>query len=206
MEQTPTPATSDSIHPVLGQPLSGPWPQPHEVIYLGMGCFWGAERIMWNLPGVVNTAVGYAGGTTENPTYEQVCTGATGHAEVVQVVYDPTEVSAEDVLRRFWENHDPTQGDRQGNDIGPQYRSLVGCTTSAQYDTALALREAFNPAVRAAGKPDITTQILAPGELGPFWLAEDYHQAYLHYRPHGYCNLGPSGLTCPVGIGQVPED
>ena len=196
------------VHPILGQPLGGPWPDPHEVIYLGMGCFWGAERIMWNLPGVICTAVGYGGGHTPHPSYEQVCTGTTGHAEVVQVVYDPRKVSVEDVLRRFWENHDPTQGNRQGNDVGTQYRSFIGTTTPAQYAAAQATREAFNPVVRAAGLPDITTQIVGAGELGEFYLAEDYHQAYLHYRPYGYCNLGPSGMSCPVGVvgGAGSED
>lgn len=204
MAKPHTPTAADSIHPVLQQPLAGPWPDPHAVMIVGMGCFWGAERLMWSLPGVICTAVGYAGGTIPHPSYELVCTGTTGHAEVVRVVYDPTKIDCEQILRCFWENHDPTQGNRQGNDIGSQYRSFLGCTTTEQLTTAQASRDAFAPIVRAAGLRDITTEIVGPEELGAFYLAEDYHQAYLHYRPNGYCNLGPSGLTCPVGI-VTPE-
>jgi peptide-methionine (S)-S-oxide reductase len=191
-------------HTVLGTPLRGPWPAGLEVAYFGMGCFWGAERMFWKVPGVYSTAVGYQGGFTENPTYEETCTGRTGHAEVVQVVYDPAKVSYEDLLKVFWENHDPTQGMRQGNDVGTQYRSAIYTTTDAQLATATASRDAFQPAVRAARLGDITTEI-APA--GPFYYAEDYHQQYLSdaKNPNGYCNHGPNGLTCPVGVARVPQ-
>jgi peptide-methionine (S)-S-oxide reductase len=189
-------------HTVLGTPLRGPWPAGLEVAYFGMGCFWGAERLFWRVPGVYSTSVGYQGGFTENPTYEETCTGRTGHTEAVQVVYDPAKVSYEDLLKVFWENHDPTQGMRQGNDVGSQYRSAIYATSDAQLATAQASRDAFAPNVRAAGLSEITTEI-APA--GPFYYAEDYHQQYLSdvKNPNGYCTHGPTGLTCPVGVARV---
>jgi len=163
----------------------------------GMGCFWGAERMFWQLPGVYSTAVGYAGGRRENPSYQQVCAGTTGHAEVVQVAFDPTRITYEQLLQVFWENHDPTQGSRQGNDVGTQYRSVIYTTTPEQLSAAQKSRDAFQPVVTAAGYGPITTEI-AP--LPNFFLAEDYHQQYLDKNPGGYCNHGPNGLSCPVGV------
>jgi peptide-methionine (S)-S-oxide reductase len=191
-------------HTVLGTPLRGPWPAGLEVAYFGMGCFWGAERLFWEVPGVYSTAVGYQGGFTANPTYEETCTGMTGHTEAVQVVYDPTKVSYADLLKVFWENHDPTQGMRQGNDVGTQYRSAIYTTSEAQLKEAMASRDAFQPAVTASGLGPITTEIR---EAGPFYYAEDYHQQYLSdsKNPNGYCNHGPNGLTCPVGIARTPS-
>jgi peptide-methionine (S)-S-oxide reductase len=189
-------------HAVLGTPMKGPWPPGAEVAVFGMGCFWGAERMFWRLPGVISTAAGYAGGITPNPTYEEVCSGRTGHTEVVQVVYDPAKVSYEQLLKVFWENHDPTQGMRQGNDIGTQYRSAIYTTTDEQLAAAAASREAFQPVVRAAGKGEITTEI---GKLDKFYYAEEYHQQYLHKNPGGYCNIGPTGLSCPVGVASASE-
>ncbi|WP_432831648.1 peptide-methionine (S)-S-oxide reductase MsrA [Dactylosporangium sp. CA-092794] len=191
-------------HIVLGTPLRGPWPAGLEVAYFGMGCFWGAERIFWRIPGVYSTAVGYQGGFTKNPTYEETCSGRTGHTEAVQVVYDPAKVSYETLLKAFWENHDPTQGMRQGNDVGTQYRSAIYTTTPAQAATAAASREAFAPVVHAAGHGEITTEITP---AGPFYYAEDYHQQYLSdaKNPYGYCNHGPNGMTCPIGIGTLPS-
>ena len=189
-------------HTVLGTPLRGPWPTGYESAVFGMGCFWGAERIFWRLPGVYSTSVGYAGGSTPNPTYEEVCSGATGHTEAVQVVYDPDKISYEQLLKAFWENHDPTQGMRQGNDVGTQYRSAIYTTTAEQAATAEASRQAFAPVVRKAGRGDITTEI-AP--LGTYYLAEDYHQQYLSdsKNPGGYCNHGPNGMTCPIGVAKA---
>jgi peptide-methionine (S)-S-oxide reductase len=187
-------------HTVLGTPLKGPWPEGARVAVFGMGCFWGAERIFWRLPGVLSTSVGYAGGITPNPTYEEVCSGYTGHTEAVEVVYDPTKIEYADLLKAFWENHDPTQGMRQGNDIGTQYRSAIYTTTDEQLAEAQASREAFNPVVRAAGHGDITTEIRP---LGEYYYAEDYHQQYLDKNPGGYCNHGPNGMTCPVGVARV---
>lgn len=194
---TSVPLTSDVHHTVLGSPLAGPWPPGHEAMVFGMGCFWGAERIFWQLLGIYSTAVGYAGGRRENPSYQQVCAGTTGHAEVVQVVFDPTLISSEQLLKVFWENHDPTQGSRQGNDVGTQYRSVIYTTTPEQRSAAQKSRDAFQPVVNAAGYGLITTEI-AP--LPNFFLAEDYHQQYLDKNPGGYCNHGPNGLSCPVGI------
>jgi peptide-methionine (S)-S-oxide reductase len=189
-------------HVVLGTPLKGPWPAGLEVAVFGMGCFWGAERIFWQLPGVYSTSVGYAGGSTANPTYEETCSGATGHAEVVQVVYDPGKIAYADLLKVFWENHDPTQGMRQGNDAGTQYRSAIYTTTDEQARIAKASQEAFQPVVTAAGHGEITTEI-AP--LANYYYAEDYHQQYLAptKNPGGYCNHGPNGLTCPVGVART---
>jgi peptide-methionine (S)-S-oxide reductase len=190
-------------HTVLGTPLRGPWPAGLAVAYFAMGCFWGAERLFWNVPGVYSTAVGYQGGFTANPSYEETCTGRTGHTEAVQVVYDPAAVSYEDLLKVFWENHDPTQGMRQGNDVGTQYRSAIYTTTDEQLATALASRDAFQPSVTAARLGPITTEIKP---AGPFYYAEDYHQQYLSSQknPYGYCNHGPNGLTCPVGVARTP--
>jgi peptide-methionine (S)-S-oxide reductase len=189
-------------HTVLGTPLRGPWPAGTETAVFGMGCFWGAEKIFWQLPGVYSTSVGYAGGFTENPTYEQTCSGSTGHAEVVQVVYDPAKVSYETLLKAFWENHDPTQGMRQGNDVGTQYRSTIYTTTPEQAKIASASVAAFQPVVTAAGRGKITTEI---GTLGAYYYAEDYHQQYLSSdkNPNGYCNHGPNGMTCPIGIAKT---
>ena len=195
-----------ATHTVLGTPLRGPWPLGLEVAYFGMGCFWGAERIFWRIPGVHSTAVGYQGGFTTNPTYEETCSGRTGHTEAVQVVYDPLKVSYETLLKAFWENHDPTQGMAQGNDVGTQYRSAIYTTTPAQAATAATSREAFAPVVRAAGKGEITTEIADVATAGPFYYAEDYHQQYLSdvKNPYGYCNHGPNGMTCPIGVGSMP--
>jgi peptide-methionine (S)-S-oxide reductase len=189
-------------HTVLGTPLTGPWPAGHEVAVFGMGCFWGAERLFWKMPGVHSTSVGYAGGITPNPTYEETCSGLTGHTEAVQVVFDPSVVSYGQLLKAFWENHDPTQGMRQGNDIGTQYRSAIYATTDDQLAEALASREAFAPVVKAAGYGEITTEIAS---AGPFYYAEDYHQQYLDKEPGGYCGIGPNGMTCPVGITSASE-
>jgi peptide-methionine (S)-S-oxide reductase len=191
-------------HTVLGTPLRGPWPAGLEVAYFGMGCFWGAEKIFWQIPGVYSTSVGYQGGFTKNPTYDETCSGLTGHTEAVQVVYDPAKVSYETLLKAFWENHDPTQGMRQGNDVGTQYRSAIYTTTPAQAAAAASSRELFAPVVRAAGRGEITTEI-APA--GAFYYAEDYHQQYLSdsKNPYGYCNHGPNGMTCPIGVAKVPD-
>ena len=193
-----------STHAVLGTPLEGPWPEGTEVLYVAMGCFWGAERIMWRLPGVVTTAVGYMGGFTPNPTYEECCTGRTGHAETVLVAYDPAVLAAEHILKAFWENHDPTQGMRQGNDIGTAYRSAIYWTTPGQEAAARATTAAFQGELTRVGAGAITTEVRPASEAGPFWYAEDYHQQYLHKNPAGYCNHGPNGLTCPVGVGNLP--
>ncbi|MET7961326.1 peptide-methionine (S)-S-oxide reductase MsrA [Micromonospora zamorensis] len=189
-------------HEVLGTPLKGPFPEGLQVAVFGMGCFWGAERLFWTLPGVYTTSAGYAGGVTKNPTYEETCSGRTGHAEVVQVVYDPSKITYEDLLKVFWENHDPTQGMRQGNDVGTQYRSAIYTTTDEQRTIAESSRDAFQPIVTRAGKGEITTEI-AP--LGSYYFAEDYHQQYLAptKNPNGYCNHGPNGLSCPVGVARV---
>ena len=183
-------------HTELGTPLQGPWPSGYGVAVFGMGCFWGAERIFWRLPGVYSTSVGYAGGTTPNPTYEETCSGRTGHAEVVQVVYDPSKISYETLLKAFWENHDPTQGMRQGNDVGTQYRSALYTYDEAQQAAALASRDAYQRALSAAWQGRISTEIAA---APPFYFAEDEHQQYLSKNPDGYCGLGGTGVSCPVG-------
>ncbi|WP_320065939.1 peptide-methionine (S)-S-oxide reductase MsrA [Micromonospora sp. RTGN7] len=189
-------------HEVLGSSLKGPFPEGARVAVFGMGCFWGAERLFWVLPGVLTTSAGYAGGVTQNPTYEEVCSGRTGHAEVIQVVYDPTRISYEDLLKVFWENHDPTQGMRQGNDVGTQYRSAIYVTGDDQLAAAQASRDAFAPIVARAGKGEITTEI---DRLGDYYFAEDHHQQYLAptKNPNGYCNHGPNGLSCPVGVART---
>jgi peptide-methionine (S)-S-oxide reductase len=187
-----------SRHEVLGTPLQPPFPEGFERAVFGMGCFWGAERVFWTAPGVYTTAVGYAGGQTPNPTYEEVCSTQTNHAEVVLVVFDPGETSYEAMLKLFWENHDPTQGMRQGNDVGTQYRSAIYWTSDAQRDAALASREAFQANLAKAGYGEITTEI---AEAGRFYYAEDYHQQYLDKVPNGYCGLGGTGVSCPIGLG-----
>ncbi|MDQ1417521.1 MAG: peptide-methionine (S)-S-oxide reductase [Acidimicrobiaceae bacterium] len=189
-----------AVHFVNGNPLRPPFPEGMQRAVFGLGCFWGAERKFWEAPGVYSTAVGYAGGFTANPNYREVCSGQTGHAEVVQVVFDPAVTSYEAMLKLFWESHDPTQGMRQGNDHGTQYRSAIYWTTPAQRDTALASRDAFQPALSAAGHREITTEI---AEAGPFYYAEDYHQQYLAKNPGGYCGLGGTGVSCPVGVART---
>lgn len=184
-------------HFVTGRPLVGPWPDGHETAVFGLGCFWGAERVFWQTPGVWSTAVGYAGGFTPNPTYEETCSALTGHTEVVLVVFDPTQVSYEQLLKVFWEQHDPTQGMRQGNDVGTQYRSAVYTTTDEQLEMALTSRDRYEAQLAAAGYGSITTEI-APA--GPFYYAEPYHQQYLAKNPNGYCGIGGTGVTCPVGL------
>ena len=185
-------------HTVLGTPLTGPFPEGLEQIVVGMGCFWGAERVFWQAPGVYTTAVGYAGGYTPNPTYEEVCSGSTGHVEVVLVVFDPAKTSHGEMLRLFWENHNPTQGMRQGNDVGTQYRSAIYWDTEEHRRLAEASRGAYNARLHEQGYPEITTEI---AKAGPFSYAEDYHQQYLDKNPWGYCGLGGTGVSCPVGIG-----
>jgi peptide-methionine (S)-S-oxide reductase len=187
-----------SRHEVLGTPLQPPFPDGFERAVFGMGCFWGAERVFWQAPGVYTTAVGYAGGQTPNPTYEEVCSTQTNHAEVVQVVFDPSETSYEAMLKLFWENHDPTQGMRQGNDVGTQYRSAIYWTSEAQRDAALASRDAYQANLNKARYGEISTEI---AEAGPFYYAEDYHQQYLDKVPNGYCGLGGTGVSCPIGLG-----
>ena len=181
-------------HYVNGNPLSPPFPAGMEVAYFGLGCFWGAERVFWQLPGVYTTAVGYAGGETPNPSYEEVCSGRTGHTEAVLVVYDPKRVSYQQLLKMFWESHDPTQGMRQGNDVGTQYRSAIYWTTPEQQKLAEASRAAYEPALKSARYGGITTEVR---EAPPFYYAEDYHQQYLAKNPHGYCGLGGTGVSCP---------
>ena len=189
-----------AVHFVNGHQLEPPFPAGLETTVVGLGCFWGAERKFWQTEGVYSTAVGYSGGFTPNPTYEEVCSGRTGHAEVVLVVFDPAKVSYDQLLKVFWEAHDPTQGMRQGNDVGTQYRSAVYVTSDAQKQAALETRDAFQPALAAGGYGDITTEIADAGE---FYYAEDYHQQYLAKNPDGYCGLGGTGVSCPVGIGAT---
>jgi len=187
-----------SRHVVLGNPLEPPFPEGYGVAVFGLGCFWGAERAFWQTPGVWSTAVGYAGGFTPNPTYEEVCTGRTGHTEAVQVVFDPAVLSYRDLLKVFWEAHDPTQGNRQGNDVGTQYRSAVYVFDDAQRAAADETRTMFADKLRKAGYGEITTEIAPAGE---FYYAEDYHQQYLYKNPNGYCGLGGTGVSCPIGTG-----
>lgn len=187
-------------HTVLGTPLEGPWPEGTEVMSFAMGCYWGAERIFWKLPGVVTTAVGFQGGFTKNPTYEESTTGMTGHAETVLVAYDPSVTSPELLLKTFWENHDPTQGFRQANDRGTEYRSAVYTTTDAQLQAALTTRDTFQRELTEHRHGTITTEIRPASEAGPFWYAEDYHQQYLDKIPNGYCTHGPNGMTCQIGL------
>ncbi len=183
-------------HEVLGTPIGPPLPADLETLDVGMGCFWGAERVFWEAEGVYTTAVGYAGGHTPNPTYEEVCSGRTGHTEVVRVVFDPEQTDIATMLRLFWENHDPTQGMRQGNDVGTQYRSAIYWHSPDQREAAERSRRDYRDALRAAGHGDVTTEI---AEAGPFYYAEPYHQQYLAKVPNGYCGLGGTGVVCPVG-------
>jgi len=187
-----------STHYVNDAPLKGPYPHGSETIYFGLGCFWGAERLFWQMPGVVVTAVGYQGGHTPNPTYEEVCSGHTGHTEIVKVVYDPARIALDTLLKTFWEEHDPTQGMRQGNDVGTQYRSAIYTTTPEQAQVVARSRAAYQDALKARGLGAITTEI-APA--GPFYHAETYHQQYLAKNPNGYCGLQGTGVSCPVGLG-----
>ncbi len=192
-QQMPVP----ELHFVNGNPLVGPWPEGFETAVFGLGCFWGAERKFWQTEGVYSTAVGYAGGFTPNPTYEETCSGLTGHAEVVLVVFDPSRVSFDQLLKVFWENHDPTQGMRQGNDAGTQYRSAVYYTSDAQrsaIDKSLAM---YQQQLSDAGFGDITTEVKP---LGEFYYAEPYHQQYLAKNPNGYCGIGGTGVSCPIGL------
>ena len=184
-------------HHVLDTRLEPPFPVGTERALFGLGCFWGAERKFWEVPGVYTTAVGYAAGVTPNPTYREVCSGMTGHAEVVLVVFDPAKTSLDEMLRIFWENHDPTQGMRQGNDVGTQYRSVIYASSPAQREAALASRDLFQDRLTGAGYGRITTDI---ADEPPFYYAEDYHQQYLAKNPHGYCGLGGTGVTCPIGV------
>jgi len=192
----PTPLRVPAQHYVNGAPLAPPFAAHLEVAQFGMGCFWGAERLFWQLPGVVSTSVGYAGGYTPNPTYEEVCSGRTGHTEVVRVVFDPAVCSYTTLLRAFWERHDPTQGMRQGNDIGTQYRSAIHCTSDAQLEAARASRDAYQRSLGERQFGAITTEVIHAPE---FFYAEDYHQQYLAKNPNGYCGLGGTGVTCAIG-------
>ncbi|MDI5966878.1 peptide-methionine (S)-S-oxide reductase MsrA [Streptomyces sp. SL13] len=187
-------------HTVLGNPLSGPYPEGLEVADFGMGCFWGAERKFWQQDGVWTTLVGYQGGHTPNPTYEEVCSGETGHTEAVRVVHDPALISYDQLLKVFWEEHDPTQGFRQGNDAGTQYRSAIYTHSPAQLAAAEASRDAFQPALTASGHGPITTELLP---AGPFYAAEEYHQQYLDKNPGGYCGIGGTGVSCPIGVART---
>ena len=189
-------------HEVLGNPITPPFPEGYETAVFGMGCFWGAERLFWQADGVWTTAVGYAGGYTPNPTYEEVCSGSTGHTEAVLVVFDPAKTSYSEMLRIFWEGHDPTQGMRQGNDLGTQYRSAVYWTSDAQREAAEASKQAYDQELQAAGHGEITTEI---AEAGPFYYAESYHQQYLAKNPNGYCGLGGTGVACQIGVGVAAE-
>jgi peptide-methionine (S)-S-oxide reductase len=177
--------------------MAPPYPEGAEVADFALGCFWGAERRFWQTPGVITTAVGYMGGYTPNPTYEEVCSGRTGHAEAVRVVFDPAKISYPELLKVFWESHDPTQGMRQGNDVGTQYRSAVYTHSAEQRQAALESKEAFQHALHEAGHGDITTEI---ADAGDFYFAEDYHQQYLARNPNGYCGLGGTGVACPIGL------
>ncbi|KRA43101.1 peptide-methionine (S)-S-oxide reductase MsrA [Devosia sp. Root635] len=189
-------------HFVNGAALKGPYPQGAETIYFGLGCFWGAERLFWQMPGVIVTAVGYQGGSTANPSYEEVCSGRTGHTEAVKVVYDPSKVSLDTLLKTFWEEHDPTQGMRQGNDVGTQYRSAIYTTTPEQAAAVEKSRAAYQAALNSRGLGAITTEISPAGD---FFYAETYHQQYLAKNPNGYCGLQGTGVSCPIGLGVAAE-
>jgi peptide-methionine (S)-S-oxide reductase len=193
------PIPVSDTHVVLGTPMQAPWPDGHQVLYVAMGCFWGAERIFWQIDGVHSTAAGYMGGWTKNPTYEETCTAQTGHTEAVQVVYDPTVVDIDELLKAFWENHDPTTPNRQGNDVGTQYRSAIYPTTPEQLTAVQASREKYQAALHERGFGEVSTEIRAASEAGDgvFYYAEDYHQQYLHKNPRGYCNHG----FCQVAYG-----
>ncbi len=192
------PIPTDEFSFINARPLAGPYPEGSQTAHFGMGCFWGVERVFWKLPGVWVTAVGYMGGFTPNPTYREVCSGMTGHTEAVRVVFDPGQISFADLLKVFWENHDPTQGMRQGGDHGTQYRSAIYTGAAAQMAAALASRDAYQKALTTAGRGAITTEIAS---AGPFYFAEDYHQQYLAKNPEGYCGIGGTGVSCPTGAG-----
>jgi len=200
----PDPIPTEETHVVLGTPLKGPYPEGSESVVFAMGCFWGVERLFWKQPGVFTTAAGYIGGYTPNPTYKEVCSGQTGHTEGVLVVYDPKVISFQQLLKIFWENHDPTQGHRQGNDVGTQYRSAIIPSTSEQYTLAMTSRDAFATQMKALGKDAITTEVFQPSDTtkadapAPFYFAEDYHQGYLDKNPGGYCGLKGTGATCII--------
>ncbi|AQU82402.1 MULTISPECIES: peptide-methionine (S)-S-oxide reductase MsrA [unclassified Halomonas] len=189
------PIETSETHTITGHAMHPPFPEGYEDIVVGMGCFWGVERLFWQQPGVYITAAGYAGGSTPNPTYQETCTGRTGHTEVVRVIYDPKQVSLDTLLQIFWEQHDPTQGDRQGNDIGSQYRSAIYTTTDVQLATAKRSADAYQQALDRSGKGAITTEIKP---LDTFYYAEAYHQQYLAKNPNGYCGLKGTGVTCPI--------
>jgi peptide-methionine (S)-S-oxide reductase len=197
-QRMPAPAT----HTVLGTGLEPPFPAGLETAIVALGCFWGAERAFWTLPGVHSTAVGYSGGFTPNPTYEEVCSGSTGHTESVLVVFDPEQITYPEILRHFWESHDPTQGMRQGNDVGTQYRSAIFYGDDEQRQAAEASKEAYQAQLSAAGYGEITTEIAL---AGPFYYAEEYHQQYLDKNPGGYCGLGGTGVSCPIGLTRIAE-
>ncbi|MEN2421515.1 peptide-methionine (S)-S-oxide reductase MsrA [Streptomyces rimosus] len=200
----PEPAfTVPDRHTVLGTPLLGPYPEHLRVADFGLGCFWGAERKFWQAEGVWTTLVGYQGGHTPNPTYEEVCSGLTGHTEAVRVVYDPAKTSYEALLKLFWESHDPTQGFRQGNDTGTQYRSAIYTHSPTDQQTAEASRTAYQSVLTSSGYGDITTEILPAGPERPFYAAEGYHQQYLDKNPAGYCGIGGTGVSCPVGVAKA---
>ncbi len=190
-------------HAVLKTLMTSPFPEGSETAIFGLGCFWGAERLFWQTEGVISTAVGYAGGFTENPTYEEVCSGRTGHTEAVLVVFDPKVISFESLLRVFWEEHNPTQGMRQGNDVGTQYRSAIYTTTVEQARVVAVSRDAYQLELKKSGYGEITTEITS---AGPFYYAEEYHQQYLHKIPHGYCGLAGTGVGCPIGMGVGAAD
>jgi len=192
---TPMPVVEP--HVVLGMPIAPPFPEGTERAIFGLGCFWGAERLFWKLPDVYTTAVGYAGGATPNPTYEEACSGLTGHTEAVLVVHDPAKITYEELLKVFWEGHDPTQGMRQGNDRGTQYRSAIYWTTDAQRDAARASRDLYQQELGSRRYGQITTEL---AEAGPFYYAENYHQQYLARNPNGYCGIGGTGVACPIGL------
>jgi peptide-methionine (S)-S-oxide reductase len=191
-----------SAHFVNGEALKGPYPAGAETIYFGLGCFWGAERLFWQLPGVIVTAVGYQGGSTPNPSYEEVCSGRTGHTEAVKVVYDPSKISLDALLKTFWEEHNPTEGMRQGNDVGTQYRSAIYTTTPEQAAVVERSRAAYQEALSGRGLGRITTEISPAAE---FFYAETYHQQYLAKNPNGYCGLQGTGVSCPIGLGVAAE-
>ena len=196
----PEPIVTPGLHAVLGTPIAGPWPDGTQTAIFGLGCFWGAERSYWQLPGVISTSVGYAGGSTPNPTYQEACSGKTGHAEVVQVAFDPSRVAYEELLKLFWEHHDPTQGMRQGNDAGTQYRSIILTADAGQQASAEASRDAYQERLTAAGYGAITTEV---SRSDRYFFAEDYHQQYLAKNPRGYCPDHGTGVSCPVGLGSI---
>ncbi len=201
----PDPVAISGLHFVNDSKMTPPFPEGTASISFGMGCFWGAERIFWQVPGVITTAAGYQGGFTENPTYQEVCTGRTGHAETVLVVYDPDRVDVDILLKHFWEQHDPTQRDRQGNDVGTQYRSAIYWTTNAQHEAALASRSAYQRGLSDGGFGEIATQIASADEVGPFFYAEEYHQQYLAKNPGGYCNHGFCQVPYTAPVGNEPS-